>query len=301
MGRLLRVATRGSRLARWQTDHVASLLDAEVEVVVVETAGDRRTDVPIWEIGGQGVFVKEVQAAVLDGRADFAVHSAKDLPSTTAGGLVIAAVPERADPRDALVGSTLADLAVGAVVATGSVRRRAQLAHLRPDLTFTGLRGNIDTRLDKAADYGAIVMAHAALVRLGRQDRVAEVLEPVVMLPQVAQGALAVECRADDDDIRAVLGAIEHRPSRLAVDTERAYLARLGGGCDLPAGAYAQVDGDSIEIEALLASLDGRILIRTIHRGADPMEVGGEAARQLLEDRGGLGLLGDLLDPTALT
>src|SRR3954468_21229693 len=185
MGRRLRAATRGSALARWQTDHVAGLLGDDVDVVVVETTGDRRTDVAIHEMGGQGVFVKEVQAAVLDGRADIAVHSAKDLPSVPVDGLTIAAIPQRGDPRDALVGSTLRDLAPGATVATGSVRRRVQLADLRTDLTFDGLRGNIDTRLAKASQYGAVVMAFAALQRLGFEARATEVLAPSVMVPQV--------------------------------------------------------------------------------------------------------------------
>ncbi|HEX7443488.1 MAG TPA: hydroxymethylbilane synthase, partial [Acidimicrobiales bacterium] len=192
MSTLIRAATRGSVLARWQTDHVAALLRAadpavEVEVVVVDTVGDRRQDIPIWEMGGKGVFAKEVQAAVLDGRADIAVHSAKDLPSGSPEGLVIAAVPHRGDPRDVLVGSTLADLAPGALVATGSARRRAQLAWARPDLTFAGLRGNIETRLAKAAGFGAIVMALAPMERLGLTDHIGEVLEPSVVLPQVGQ------------------------------------------------------------------------------------------------------------------
>lgn len=287
----LRAATRGSALARWQTDHIAGLLGGDVEILVVETTGDRRTDVPISQIGGQGVFVKEVQAAVLDGRADFAVHSAKDLPSTVAPGLVIAAVPERADPRDALVGSKLADLPAGAVVATGSVRRRAQLAHARPDLAFAELRGNIGTRLEKAADFGAVVMAHAALVRLGLAHRAAEVLDPAVMLPQVAQGALAVECRAGDAEVIERLQAIEHLGSRRAVDAERAYLARLGGGCDLPAGALAVADADEVRVEALLASLDGSVVLRASASGDDPAAVGDEVARLLLEERGGNALL----------
>src|SRR3954454_24670057 len=194
-GRRLRAATRGSALARWQTDHVAGLLGADVDVVVVETTGDRRTDVAIHEMGGQGVFVKEVQAAVLDGRADIAVHSAKDLPSAPAPGLVLAAVPERDDARDALVGMGLAQLGPGARVATWSVRRRAQLAWMRPDLTFVGLRGNIGTRLERAGTAGidAVVVAFAALQRLGWADRATEVLSPSTVLPQVAQGALAIE------------------------------------------------------------------------------------------------------------
>jgi hydroxymethylbilane synthase len=289
--RRLRAATRGSALARWQTDHVVSLLgDVEVEVVVVQTEGDRRQDVPLDRIGGRGVFVKEVQAAVLEGRADLAVHSAKDLPSSPAlqpDGLTIACVPERADPRDALVGSTLEDLPAGALVATGSVRRRAQLANARPDLTFAGLRGNVDTRLAKAPQFDAIVMAYAALVRLGRAPEATEVLPPGVLLPQVAQGALAVECRADDDEVRSLLASVEHAPSRRAVDTERAFLATLGGGCDLPVGALATVGGDgTITIDALLATLDGRQAVRATRHGTDPAEVGAEVASFLLDGCG---------------
>jgi len=298
----LRAATRGSALARWQTDHVASLLGTahDVEAVVVQTTGDRRADTPIWEMGGKGVFVKEVQTAVLEGRADFAVHSGKDLPSEAVSafghaggeGLIIAAVPERADPRDVLVGSRLDDLPAGGVVATGSARRRAQLASLRPDLTFTELRGNIDTRLRRVPRGGAAVMAVAALDRLGLTEHVAEVLEPSVMLPQVAQGALVVECRAGDERVLETLAAIEHEPSRRAVDAERAYLARLGGGCDLPAGAYATIGDDgSVSLEALLASLDGHIVLRAAHHGDDPAGVGAELAEHLLERCGGAWLL----------
>lgn len=292
MARRTRVATRGSALALWQANHVAGLLGPDdCELVVVETAGDKRRDVPIWEVGGTGVFVKEVQAAVLDGRADIAVHSAKDLPSIEAPGLVIGAVPERADPRDCLVGSTLASLPPGALVATGSVRRRAQLVAARPDLTFTGLRGNIDTRLAKAKDFGAIVMAVAALHRLERADAIAEVLGPEVMLPQVAQGALAIECRSDDQETRERLAAIEHRPSRLAVDAERAFLAELGGGCDLPVGAYATVDGSTIELEAMIASLDGHIVLRATGSGGAPHALGARLAAELLDGSGARQLL----------
>src|SRR5947199_1576504 len=227
---VLRAATRGSRLARAQTSLVAELIGSEVEPVVVETTGDRRADVPIWELGGRGVFVKEVQAVVLEGRADFAVHSAKDLPSASVDGLVIAAVPQRADARDALVGRRFEALAPGARVGTGSVRRRAQLAWLRPDLTFAGLRGNMDTRLSKAGDFAAIVVAAAALDRLGRIAEISEVLSTSLLVPQVGQGALAIECRADDEETLFALAAIEHEPSRRAVDAERAWLSEVGGG-----------------------------------------------------------------------
>jgi hydroxymethylbilane synthase len=287
----LRIATRGSDLARWQADHIASLLDGPVELVLVETTGDRLANASIASLGGKGVFVKEVQAAVLDGRADLAVHSAKDLPSQTFEGLALAAVPERGDARDALVGSRLADLPPGAVVATGSARRRAQLADLRPDLTFTGLRGNIPTRLDKATKYDAIVVAAVALERLRLSERIAEILPTNVMLPQVGQGALAVECRDDDRDTRARLAAIEHPDSRRAVDAERAFLAELGGDCDLPAGALAVIDGDDVRLDGLLASLDGHIVMRHRANGSTPDELGRAVARHLLDRAGGRDLL----------
>jgi len=291
----LRAATRGSRLARIQTDLVGSLIGEDVEPVVVETVGDRTTDVPIWELGGRGVFVKEVQAAVLDGRADFAVHSAKDLPSAPVDGLVIAAVPERADARDALVGCRFEALGPGARVGTGSVRRRAQLAWLRPDLTFAGLRGTMETRLSKASGFGAIVVAVAALDRLGRRSEVAEVLSVGLLVPQVGQGALAVECRADDDRTRAVLAGVQHGPSRVAVDAERAWLAEVGGGCDLPVGAHARVDSDGgIRLTAMIATPDGRVMLRDTDEGDDPVALGRRLARHLLDDAGGSSLLADL-------
>jgi hydroxymethylbilane synthase len=267
----------------------------DVELVVIETKADRRLDVPIWEMGGKGVFVKEVQAAVLDGRADIAVHSAKDLPSATFPGLALACVPERGDARDALVGARLADLRPGATVATGSVRRRAQLADLRPDLTFTGLRGNMQTRLDRAADVDAIVVAAVAFQRLGLAARIAEVLSPNLLLPQVGQGALAIECRDDDAGLRDRLGAVEHGASRRRVDAERGFLAELGGDCDLPAGAHATIDGDGtgLVLDALLASLDGRVVLRHRVRGSTeaPAALGAAAARHLLDDAGGRELL----------
>ena len=294
---MLRAATRGSPLALWQTDHVAALLGAlnvEVEPVIVETTGDRNPEASLTSIGGQGVFVKEVQAAVLGGRADIAVHSAKDLPSVAADGLVIGAVPERGDPRDALVGGTLRAIPSGGRVATGSVRRRAQLANLRPDLTFADLRGNIDTRLEKAAGFDAIVVAAAALWRLGLADRIAEELDPSTFVPQVGQGALAVECRSDDAATLSWLAQIEDGPSRVAVDAERAFLAELGGGCTLPAGAYAVVDAEgSISLDGLLASPDGRVVLRYAARGATADRLGRAVATHLLDHAGGRTLLED--------
>jgi hydroxymethylbilane synthase len=294
----LRIASRRSPLARWQADHVAGLLRAldpsiETELVLVDTAADRRLDVPIWAMGGKGAFVKEVQAAVLSGRADLAVHSAKDLPSSTPDALVLAAVPERGDPRDALVGARLADLPPGACVATGSVRRRAQLAYLRPDLTFAGLRGNIQTRLDKVGDHDAIVVGAVALQRLGLEDRIAEALAPSLLVPQAGQGALAVEARAGAGDapLRDLLGPLDHGPSRRAVDAERAFLAELGGDCNLPAGAHAVVDGDMVTLVAVLASLDGHVVLRHEASGHEPAALGRRVARHLRDEAGGAALM----------
>ncbi|MDQ1448421.1 MAG: hydroxymethylbilane synthase [Actinomycetota bacterium] len=291
---MLRIATRGSALARWQAERVGALLAQPVEYVLISTTGDRDQRADLHAIGGTGVFTKEVQQAVLEGRADIAVHSAKDLPSETPAGLTLAAVPERGDPRDALAGSTLDALPTGARVGTGSVRRRAQLAAARPDLVFAPLRGNIETRLRKRADEGhhAVVVAVAALERLGLTDQISEVLEPSFMLPQAAQGALGVECRADDAGTARQLAAIDDAGAHRAVNAERAFLSELGGGCSLPCGALArEAASGELVLDALLASLDGNIVLRTRVVGSDSGEVGREAARDLLDGKGGRDLL----------
>lgn len=294
---VLRIASRGSPLAIWQAAHVAGAIATavpglDVDVVVVDTEGDRRLDVPISEFGGKGVFAKEVQAAVLDGRADVAVHSAKDLPSVPVPGLALGAVTARGEVRDALVGSRLADLPHGATVATGSQRRRVQLAALRPDLVFDELRGNMATRLAKVPEGGAIVVAAVALQRLQLADQIAEILSVEEMVPQVGQGALAVECRAEDGPIVELLGRIEDPPSRRRVDAERAFLAELGGDCDLPAGAHAVLlddigegdgSGTQLRLSAILAS-DGSARARVARArqvGDDPVALGVAVARDL--------------------
>jgi hydroxymethylbilane synthase len=252
----VRLATRGSQQASTQAQAVADQLHEATgraaELVIVETTGDRRQDVPLHVIGGQGVFVKEVQQAVLAARADAAVHSAKDLPSVSADGLVLAAYTRRRDPADALVGRSLDDLAEGATIATGSVRRRAQLGLVRPDLQFVELRGNIATRLGRIPDDGAIVMAVAALEVLGQTDRVAERLDPVTFVPAVGQGCVALDVRAGDDETIALLASIDDPSTRHAVEVERAFLAELGAGCSLPVGAHA-ADG---RLHTFLASSD---------------------------------------------
>ena len=285
----LRLATRGSRQALGQSGAVAASISAAtgrpVELVTIETTGDVRLDVPLHVIGGQGVFVKEVQRAVLDGRADLAVHSAKDLPSQPAEGLTIAAFCERRDPRDALVGVSLGALAHGSTVATGSVRRRAQLRRVRPDLQFAELRGNIDSRLSKVPDSGAIVIAVAALDILQLTDRIAEILEVAEFVPAVGQGCVAVECRADDDATRQVLSAVDHAPTRRAVEIERSFLAELGSGCSMPVGAH--VDGATLW--TFLADLDTGISVSDeidLPGGPGDVEIARAAARAAREALG---------------
>ncbi len=294
----VRLATRGSPLALRQTEMVAELLrlahpGLEVEPVVVRTQGDRDAASSLDRIGGQGVFVTEVEAAVSDGRADAAVHSAKDMPSTMSDHLALAAVPPRGDARDGLVGCTLAALPAGGLVATGSARRRAQLAYLRPDLVFTDLRGNMARRVAIGEDgaASAVVVAVAAMERLGWEGRLSDVLDPMDLLPQAGQGAIAVQCRADDDGTRRRLAAIDHEASHRAVRAERAVLAALGGSCTVPVGAFAELDEDAgggavLRVSGLVASGDGRTLIRMARRGVDPEAVGAAVARALLTGGG---------------
>ena len=293
----LRLATRRSPLAIAQAESVAARLVGaghEVELVEVVTRGDREPSAPLAEIGGDGVFVVEVQRALLEGRADVAVHSAKDLPSRCAPGLTLAAVPERRDPADALVGSTLAGLAVGATVATGSARRRALLLSRRPDLSVVGLRGNMDRRLAAAQRDGvdAVVVAVAALERLARVDAVAERLDPAWFVPQVGQGAIAVEAREGDEPTLRALAAIDDARAHAAVVAERAFLAELAAGCRAPVGAHATLDGDVVRIAGVMLALDGDASARAELVGADPGPAGVALARHLRDDLGGAGLAG---------
>lgn len=257
MSDTIRIATRPSPQARTQAQVVADLLATATgftcELVFVESSGDVRADVPLHQMAGQGVFVKEVQRAVLDGRADVAVHSAKDLPTEGDPGLVVGAWCARRDPRDALVGSSLNNLTNGATVATGSVRRRAQLHAMRPDLRFAELRGNIGTRLERVPEGGAIVMAVAAMEVLGLTGRVTEYLNPANFVPMIGQGCVAVEHRFGDGRLRDALAMIDNAATHHAVETERAFLRVLGSGCSLPVGAH--VDGSNV-ITTFLATGD---------------------------------------------
>ena len=287
----LRIATRRSPLAMWQAEYVAGRLQAsrpglDVAFVSMDTTADQRLDLPISELGGKGAFSKEVQQLVQTGRADLAVHSAKDLQAVTPDGLVIGAFPVRGDVRDALVGARLAQLPPGATVATGSNRRRVQLAMLRPDLEFRGLRGNIATRLGQLDQFDAIVMAGTALERLGTQPAIVDMIEADVMIPQVGQGALAVECRTDDNSTLELLAEIDDPAVRATVVAERAFLVELGGDCTMPAGAYAWIDeaGD-LRLRAMLASSDEqrteRVELGPVGPGDADASLGTLAARRL--------------------
>lgn len=257
---MLRIATRPSPQARTQAQFVADAMmrinpELECELVFVESSGDQRADVPLHQMAGQGIFVKEVQRAVLDGRADIAVHSAKDLPTASEQGLTIGAWCERRDPRDVLIGAKMSELESGATVATGSVRRRAQLRAIRPDLQFVELRGNIGTRLERIPENGAIVMAAAALEVLGLSHRISEVLDPEVFVPMIGQGCVAIEHRFGDVSTQKCVASIDHEATRQAVEIERAFLGVLGTGCALPVGAFVD---ESQMLTTFLASGDNK-------------------------------------------
>ena len=302
----LRLGTRASKLALAQSHAVAAAVTAAtgrpVELVEISTAGDRST-APVSQLG-VGVFVSALRDALTERRIDFAVHSYKDLPSAQPGALHIAAIPLREDPRDALVardGLTLTDLPDGATVGTGAVRRIAQLNALRLPLRVTPIRGNVDTRVRRVlgpeADLDAVVLARAGLVRLGRADEITETLDPMLMLPAPAQGALAVECRHDDHDLVAELGALDDGPTRAAVTAERALLATLEAGCSAPVAAYAELaegeDGDEIYLRGAVISADGERAIRLSRTGTPSAaaEIGKALAAELL-DRGADTLFG---------
>ena len=308
------IGSRGSKLALWQSEWVKARLetlepDVSVRIEIVKTMGDVRLDVPLSTIGGQGAFTKELEVALLDRRVDVAVHSLKDLPTVTPEGLAITATPERADPRDALVlragaiseNASLKNLAPGAVVGTSSLRRIAQLKHLRPDVQVKDLRGNVDTRLRKldSGDYDALILASAGLRRLGFGERISAAIEPEEMLPAVSQGALGIETRSDDAETNALVSRLDDRRTRNAVLAERALLRSLGGGCQVPIAAHATVEGGRLSLDGLVATLDGAQVLRESLDGeaAEAARVGEELAARLLE-RGAGELLGET--PTAV-
>ena len=277
--RALRIATRKSQLALWQAEHVAALIrrahpGISVELLPMSTKGDRIQDRSLAAIGGKGLFIKELEAALEDGRADMAVHSMKDVPGDLPTGLMIAAVLPRADARDALITRgppRLEDLPQGARLGTSSLRRQAQLLAARPDLRIEALRGNVDTRLRRLdnGELDAIVLACAGLVRLGLESRIAARLDPRISLPAVGQGVIGIECRTDDSGSREALRALNDAATRIAVDAERAFAHRLGGSCQSPIAAHAQVERERVSLVGLVAEPDGSRLLRdTISGGA---------------------------------
>ncbi len=293
----LRLATRRSPLALVQASFVQRRLgDVGVSSVLVplETRGDRSVDVSLDELGAQGVFALEIQRAVIEGDADVAIHSAKDLPSTTPDGLTLTCVPQRLDAADALIGRSLAGLGPGATVATGSPRRRALLLERRPDLRVVGLRGNMAKRFAavNGHDIDAVVVAAAALARLGENDLVVERLEPEWFVPQVGQGALALEVRDGDAATMAVLAPLNDPDAMTALVAERAFLAELGAGCSVPCGAYATVSNDVITLRGVMLSVDGTRSVRDVVSGDDPLALGRALALELRDARGGGALAG---------
>lgn len=294
----IRIGSRGSALALWQAEHVQARLVSlglEASIRVITTTGDRIQDRRLESVGGKGAFLKEIEEALLAGEVDLAVHSLKDVPTRLPEGLVLCACLERADPRDALLsraGLTLRALPPGASVGTSSLRRQSQIRALRPDLVVSDLRGNVDTRIRRLREgrCDAVVLALAGLVRLGRQDEVAEVLDPDEFVPAPGQGAIALECRQGDREVASAVAPLDHEPTARAVAAERAFLAELGGGCNVPLGAYARPEGGGLRLVAFVARPDGSGLLRGEGRGSDPQQLGLSVARDV-RARGGAALL----------
>lgn len=292
--RHLRIGTRGSLLAKWQAESVRKQLFAavgvEAEIIIIKTAGDKMQQAPLTQLGGKGIFIKELEDALLDESIDLAVHSVKDIPTETPSRLNFPAVCRRDDVRDCLIsstGSTLADLRRGARVGTSSLRRQAQLLHIRPDLDIRELRGNVDTRLRKVegGEYDAIVLAKAGLDRLGWSQRISETFSPEVFMPAVGQGAIAVETRLGDNEAAELLEKLDNGETRSAIIAERALLKALQGGCQVPIGAWARMERGEMVFEACVTSVDGlqhvkQRLTGTLEQGA---ELGEKMARLLIE------------------
>jgi hydroxymethylbilane synthase len=301
----IKIGTRGSALAltqsRWvQARIMAHHPDCRVELEVIKTSGDIIHDVPLAQVGGKGLFIKEIEEALLSGRVDLAVHSLKDMPAEIPAGLMLGAVPPREDCRDAFISSRYANLAeipAGGRIGTGSLRRRVQLLHRRPDLEIVAIRGNVDTRLKKMETLrlDALILAAAGLNRLGLSHVYRGLLSEEEMLPAVAQGALGLEVRADDQRLRELIAFLDHPPTRIAVTAERAFLARLEGGCVVPVAALGKVEGEALTLEALISDLEGKRHLRESLSGQvdEAQAMGTELANRLL-DRGGREILAEL-------
>lgn len=292
----LRIGTRGSSLALWQAQWVAEALSSvhpeiKIEVVKIKTKGDKVLNSPMSKVGGKGIFVKEIEDALLGRSIDIAVHSLKDMPSDLPEGLKIGAVPKREDPRDALIskeGKKLVELEKGAVVATSSLRRKSQIKNMRPDLVVVDVRGNVDTRLKKLLDpelgIDAIVLAMAGIKRMGLVEKVTEILDEDKMIPAAGQGALAIEVREGDHEIETLVAHLEDPPTRLCVSAERAFLRELQAGCQVPAGAIANFLGEELVLSAMVADPEGREILKLSARGPsdEPELLGRQVAGELL-------------------
>ena len=298
MKAVLKIGTRQSLLALWQSNHIAACLrkqypECEVVLKKIVTKGDRILDVPLAQIGGKGLFTKEIEEDLLSGEVDLAVHSLKDMPTVLPEGLCLTAITERANVGDAFVSNkynSFAELPLGAVVGTSSLRRKAQLLAARPDLTIRDLRGNVDTRLRKLDEglYDAVILAAAGLERLGHGDRIKDVIPSSVCLPAVGQGALAIECRTNDAEVRQMLDFLNDMPTVHATNAERAFLGLLEGGCQVPIGVHADVEGNQIKIEAIIAALDGSTVLKDTIEGAavDAVALGQELGKKMLANGG---------------
>lgn len=300
------IGTRQSLLALWQSNHIASLLrkqypDCQVTLKKIVTKGDRILDVPLAQIGGKGLFTKEIETELLDGTVDLAVHSLKDMPTVLPEGLCLTAITTRANVGDAFVSNKYAsfsELPQGAVLGTSSLRRKAQLLAVRPDLKIVDLRGNVDTRLRKLDEgqMDAIILAAAGLERLGHADRIREIIPTTVCLPAVGQGALAIECRSDNKEVRDMLAFLNDLPTKQVTDAERAFLGLIEGGCQVPIGVHAEVENDNVKIEAVIASLDGSKVLRNNINGpaVNAADLGRKLGQQMLAE-GGEQILADIL------
>ena len=292
---LIRIATRGSMLALQQSGIIKAAMEKlwpEIgfELQIIKTTGDKITGVPLAKVGGKGLFVKEIEDALADGSADMAVHSMKDVPAVLPAGLEIVAIPERDDPRDALIigkGKTIGDLCHGALIGTSSLRRGAQIRAIRPDFVVRNLRGNLDTRLRKLDEGGfdAILLAAAGLKRMGWQDRVTMYMDPVEFIPAVGQGALGIEARSADHRMRRFLAPLNHPETAVALRSERSLLKELEGGCQVPIGGYARIAGKIVELSGFVASLDGMQLFRAVRTAPlqDAAALGKKVAVELLD------------------
>jgi hydroxymethylbilane synthase len=282
------IGSRGSKLALWQAHHIGQQLKSlgiETSLEIIKTSGDKIQDVPLAQAGGKGLFTKEIEEALLADTIDLAVHSMKDVPTLLPPGLTIAAIPEREDPRDALIGCGVDQLVDGLRIGTSSLRRSSQLLAFNPRLSIEMLRGNVDTRLRKLDEgqYDAIVLAAAGLRRLGWEDRIRELIPVEIMCPAVGQGALAIETRDDGGAAQEMARRLNHPATNMAVTAERAMLEVLGGGCQVPIGGYARLEGQTIHMRAIVASPDGTRLVRAELSGEDPLQTGAALGRMLLE------------------